>query len=96
MGLRPAMLHFAQMYDTIYPAVKTKYQASGVEYMKILRIIIWIIICIVFSFGLLYMFTGSLELFPTAEQQEKAKITSLVMMIVPIFCGIALFATRKK
>ena len=64
--------------------------------MKILRIILWIIICIIFALGLLYLFTGSLEWFPTHEQQEKARLTAIIMMIIPAICGVTLFLTRKK
>ena len=64
--------------------------------MKAIRIILWIIICIIFLLGLLYLLTGSLEWFPTPEQQEKARITSLIMMLVPTICGVILFLTRKK
>ena len=66
------------------------------DYMKAIRIFLWIIICIIFSLGLLYLFTGSLEWFPTPEQQEKARITALAMMIAPTICGVVLFLTRKK
>ncbi len=64
--------------------------------MKILRIILWVVICLVFLLGLLYMFTGSLEWFPTPEQQQKAKIVSTILIIVPIVSGIILFLTRGK
>ena len=52
--------------------------------MKIARIILWIIICIIFLLGLLYLFTGSLEWFPNPEQQEKSCIISVVMIPVLI------------
>ena len=64
--------------------------------MKIIRIFLWILICIIFALGLLYLFTGSLEWFPTPEQQEKASITALVMMIAPTICGVILVLSRKK
>ena len=64
--------------------------------MKVIRIILWIIICIIFTIGLLYLFTGSLEWFPTPEQQEKARITAIIMMVIPAISGILLFLTRKK
>jgi len=64
--------------------------------MKIVRIFLWIIICIIFALGLLYLFTGSLEWFPTPEQQGKAHITAIVMMVIPAISGIILFLTRKK
>ena len=64
--------------------------------MKGLRIILWIIICIIFILGLIYLITGSLERFPTPEQQEKARITALVMMIAPTICGVIFVLSRKK
>lgn len=64
--------------------------------MKIVRIFLWIIICVIFLLGLLYLFTGSLEWFPTPEQQGKAHITAIVMMVIPAISGIILFLTRKK
>ena len=64
--------------------------------MKTVRMILWIVICMIFLLGLLYLFTGSLEWFPTPEQQEKARIISIVMMVVPAVCGGILFLTRKK
>ncbi len=63
--------------------------------MKIVRIILCIIICFIFLLGLMYFFTGSLEMFPTPEQQEKAKIVSVAMMVIPAVCGSLLFFTRK-
>ena len=64
--------------------------------MKIVRIFLWIIICIIFVLGLLYLFTGSLECFPTPEQQEKAHITAIIMMVIPAISGMILFLTRIK
>ena len=64
--------------------------------MKAIRIFLWIIICTIFLLGLLYLFTGSLEWFPTPEQQGKAHITAIVMMVIPAISGIILFLTRKK
>ena len=64
--------------------------------MKAIRIFLWTIICIIFLLGGLYLFTGSLEWFPTPEQQGKAHITAIVMMVIPAISGIILFLTRKK
>ena len=64
--------------------------------MKAIRIFLWIIICIIFLLGLLYLFAGSQECFPTPEQQEKAHIIAIVMMVIPAIIGIILFLTRKK
>ena len=68
----------------------------GGDEMKTIRIILWIIICIIFLLGVLYLFTGSLEWFPTPDQQEKSQITSIIMMVIPVISGIILFLTRKK
>ena len=64
--------------------------------MKIVRMFLWIIICIIFVLGLSYLFTGSLEMYPTPEQQDKARIVSIVMMVIPAICAGVLFSTRKK
>ena len=64
--------------------------------MKVIRVILWIIICADFLLGLLYLFTGSLEWLPTPEQQEKARITAIVLMVIPAISGIILYLTGKK
>lgn len=66
------------------------------DILKAVRIFLWIMICIIFLLGLLYLFTGSLEGFPTPEQQEQARITAIIMMVLPAICGGILFSTRKK
>lgn len=64
--------------------------------MKVVRTFLWIIIYIIFALGLLYLFTGSLEWFPTPEQKEKAHITAIILMVIPAISGFILFLTRKK
>ncbi len=64
--------------------------------MKIIQTVLWVLIFIAFLLGLLYMFTGSLEWFPTPEQEQKAKMMSIIMMALPIISGIILFLTRNK
>ena len=66
------------------------------DVMKKFRVALWIVICLVFLLGLLYLFTGSLETFPAPEQQQKAGITALVIMVVPAICGVVMLLTRKK
>ena len=63
---------------------------------KTIRIILWILICAVFVVGLLYFINGSLETFPTPEQQEKARIVAIIIMVISAFFGAVLFFTRKK
>ena len=92
------MLHFVQtlcfalIYCRFYAIIHLKVGDD----MKAIRIILWIIICIIFLLGLLYLFTGSMEWFPTPEQQEKARITAIIMMVISVISGIILFLTRKK
>lgn len=64
--------------------------------MKMLRIILWVAVCVVFLFGLLYLFTGSLEMSPTPEQQESVRIAAVAMMVIPTIVGFVLFTTRKN
>ncbi len=64
--------------------------------MKTIRIILWIITFLIFVSGLLYFCTGSLEMFPTAEQQEKVRIISVIMMVISAVLGVVLFSTREK
>ncbi len=64
--------------------------------MKIVRIILWILIFIFLLLGLLCLFTGSLEWFPTPEQQEKTRIITIITIVTPVVCGGILFLTRKK
>ena len=87
-----AIFHFILHLCRFYAIIRVKVG----DYMKAVRIILWIVICIIFLLGLLYLFTGSLEWFPTPEQQEKAHITAIVMMVIPAISGILLFLTRKK
>ena len=65
-------------------------------FKKTLRIILWVLICIVFVIGLLYFINGSLEMFPTSEQQGKARVVAIILMSLPVFFGFVLFFTRKK
>ena len=87
-----AIFHFILHLCRFYAIIRVKVG----DYMKAVRIILWIVICIIFLLGLLYLFTGSLEWFPTPEQQEKARITAIIMMVIPVISGVILFLTRKK
>ena len=87
-----AIFHFILPFHRFYAIIHLKVGDD----MKAIRIFLWIIICIIFLLGVLYLFTGSLEWFPTPEQQEKARITAIIMMVIPIISCIILFLTRKK
>lgn len=68
--------------------------------MKKFRSIIWVILFIIFLFILIFsiagFFTGSLELSPTVEQDEKARIAYGVFSAVS--AGVLLFLVfiRRK
>ncbi len=64
--------------------------------MKVIRIIVWVLLSAFFVLGLIYYFTGSLEMMSTPEQQEKARTVAIVMMVVPMICGVIMFFTRPR
>jgi hypothetical protein len=55
-----------------------------------------VIVLICFFFSVLHFTEGSLEMFPTGEQKEKAKITSLFLGIVFALIEVLLVVTRVK
>lgn len=66
---------------------------------RLFRIImdIWIALFILlFLSGLLYFITGSLEISPTGEQQDKARAAAVVFMLFSAFWGAICVAIRMK
>ncbi len=66
--------------------------------IKIIYLILIVVLLIGFGVSLMWFLNGSLEMFPTAEQEEKAKIAAFLAMIV--FAGtsiacIVLFSKEK-
>ena len=53
-----------------------------------------ILICLIFS--IVYLINGSLEMVPTVEQQEKARIAALFVSIVFAAIEVALFFLRLR
>jgi len=51
-------------------------------------------VCLIFSIA--YLINGSLEMVPTVEQQDKAKIAALFVSIVFAVIEIALFLLRLR
>ena len=48
-----------------------------------------------FVFALLWYWRGSFEMIPTMEQQEKAQITAILLMIVNgVLCGFCIAVRR--
>ena len=67
--------------------------------MNVTRLIIdisLVIFFICFVFSLVYFFNGSLEMFPTSEQNEKARIFNLVMSLIFAAIEIILVVLRMK
>ncbi len=49
-----------------------------------------------FLLAICWYFTGSLEMFPTTEQEEKIKINAIILMIVTgVACVIAVIIRKK-
>ena len=53
-----------------------------------------ILICLIFS--IVYLINGSLEMVPTVEQQEKARIAALFVSVVFAAIEVALFLLRLR
>lgn len=58
-----------------------------------------IVICItnfIILLSLFYLFNGSMEMYPTIEQLEKVRITSLVVIIICLVIDVILFKIKRK
>ncbi|MBR5950463.1 MAG: hypothetical protein IKZ87_03415 [Actinomycetaceae bacterium] len=66
---------------------------------RTLRIVLNILIVLSalgFLAGLLYFVNGSLEMFPTAEQEETARIVAIVIMVSnALLCAVCIIARTK-
>lgn len=66
---------------------------------KIVRIICNILIAFLlpgFLLALCWFFTGSLEMMPTAEQEEKARISAVILMMITGIPCISCIVTRIR
>ncbi len=66
--------------------------------VKVLKIILIAAGIVILLAGILYAAGGSLEMFPTAEQQEAERIAAVLMIISGIAAGTAglLLKPKKK
>ena len=67
--------------------------------MRYIRVIINILMIVVFIclfFSVCYLITGSLETFPTDEQQDKVKTVALFLVIIFTSIEVLLVIIRKK
>ena len=55
--------------------------------MKVLKIILIVLAMIAIVLGVFLMFSGSLEMFPTDEQQQKARIAAAVYLVFGVIVG---------
>ena len=64
---------------------------------KIIKILLLVIAVAIIAIGVLYAFNGSMELNPTAEQQEKARIGAAMIIAVGAIIGIVgVFIKSRK
>ncbi len=67
------------------------------RWVKVICVILVVLLLIGFLVSLMWFLNGSLEMYPTDEQEEKAKMTSLFFMIFFASTSIAcIFPTIKK
>ena len=75
-------------------------KAEWKKVLMIVRMIISILLIaiavIIVLFGLLYAFHGSFEAFPTDEQQEKARIASVFIMVLGSMIGLFGICIKPK
>lgn len=67
--------------------------------MKKVSLILAILFALIFILNLMWLFTGSLEQFPTAEQEEKVSIVAILGMFVsfvPFAICLTVFMKTKK
>ena len=67
--------------------------------MRFTRVLINIVILLVFIclfFSVCYLINGSLEMFPTDEQQEKARIAALFLVVVFVSIEVLLVIIKKR
>jgi hypothetical protein len=66
-------------------------------FLKIIKFALLLIAVILILTGIMYQYTGSLEMNPTAEQQGKAAIQAFLMILAGAAAGgIGMMIGRKK
>ena len=64
--------------------------------MRFVRIALFVMASIMVVVGVFMMINGSLEMYPTGEQQDKAHIAGAVLAFVGIILSILTWICRKK
>ena len=63
---------------------------------KILLNIVIYITNFIILISMFYLFNGSMEMYPTIEQLEKVRITSLIVIIICLVTDVVLFKIKRK
>ena len=63
---------------------------------KILLNIVIYITNFIILISMFYLFNGSMEMYPTIEQLEKVRITSLIVIIICLVIDAILFKIKRK
>lgn len=63
---------------------------------KILLNIVIYITNFIILISMFYLFNGSMEMYPTIEQLEKVRITSLIVIIICLIIDAILFKIKRK
>ena len=63
---------------------------------KILLNIVIYITNFIILISMVYLFNGSMEMYPTIEQLEKVRITSLIVIIICLVIDAVLFKIKRK
>lgn len=64
--------------------------------MRILRITILVIASMLIITGVFMMINGSLEMYPTCEQQEKVHLTGAVLTLIGGIISIVTYFMQRK
>ena len=64
--------------------------------MRIIRIALFVMASMMIIIGVSMMINGSLEMYPTSEQQDKAHIAGAVLAFVGGMISILTWICRKK
>ena len=65
--------------------------------IKVLKVILIVVAIVTIMIGVFYAINGSLEMFPTDEQQTKARIGAIIIIVSGVVLGIVglLIKTKK-
>ena len=64
--------------------------------MRIVRIALFVMALMMIIIGVSMMINGSLEMYPTSEQQDKAHIAGVALAFVGVIISILTWICRKK